>query len=158
MRERRMTICLNSAAKICLGVLFLILGGLIYLLFRSKTLYIYIWCESLGFADLIDSLRLFVHDWIVPDFIIFSLPDGLYCAAYLLIIEAIWHEEKGWIKNLTLSVVPLVTISSEILQFFGIVRGTFDIIDLLCYMVSFLAYTMILFTNNYKYNFLKTKL
>lgn len=115
------------------GILFLICGCAIYLLFRSKSLNIYQWCSALGLSSSIDTLRYTVQDWNVSEFVKFSLPDGLYCAAYILIIEAIWYNDIGLVKNIIISLIPLVTISSEILQFYGLVKGTFDINDLVCY-------------------------
>ena len=130
----------NSAAKTSLGAALLAVGCAIYLLFRSKTLYIYVWCKWLGLAGVIDTLRLSVHGWQVPDFIRFSLPDGLYCAAWFFFIDAIWHDEKRFVKYVVILLVPFVTISSEILQYFGLVKGTFDVYDLFCYMIPPMLY------------------
>ena len=129
-----------NKAKVFSGVLFLLCGGAIYLLFRSKTLYIYVWCKALGMGSLVDSLRLFVLDWDVPDFIKFSLSDGLYCAAYLLIIDALWHGYYQWQKYLFITVIPFVTISSEVLQYFSLVKGTFDFYDLISYLIPPIIY------------------
>ena len=85
--------------KVALAISFLLCGCAIYLLFRSKTLNIYHWCATLGFSSAIDTLRLWVQNWNVPDFVRFCLPDGLYCAAYILLIDAIWHKEKGIMKS-----------------------------------------------------------
>ena len=137
-------VILGSTAKILLGILLLVIGCLVYLIFRSKTLYIYIWCKSLGASAPIDTLRIFFHDWSISDFIKYSLPDGLYCTAYLLIMDAIWHEDKSWLKYLFLAVVPVLTIDSEILQYFGYVRGTFDLLDLFCYLIPPLLYIICL--------------
>ena len=136
----------GNTAKISLAVLMLLCGSGIYLLFRSKTLNIYIWCASLGFSDEIDSLRYAVNDWSIPEFIKFSLPDGLYCAAYILIMDSIWQKESGWKKYAVVLSVPLFTISTEILQYFGLVKGTFDVYDLLCYSIPPLIY--VLFNHN----------
>ena len=132
-----------ETTKILLGVLFLLCGCIIYLLFRSKTLYIYVWCKSLGLANTIDSLRLAVCNWQISEFIRFSLPDGLYGAAYLLIIDAIWHQEKGRMKYILLALIPVITTGSELLQAIGLVRGTFDVSDLLCYSLPPLFFFVI---------------
>lgn len=122
----------------------LILGCIIYLMFRSKTLNIYQWCETLGLSDIVDYFRQMTALWVVPDFIRFSLPDGLYCAAYLLLMDAVWHDDKRLIKYVLLSIVPVVTIGSELLQYVGLVPGTFDIYDLLCYAGSPFVYIVII--------------
>ena len=143
--------------KVALAVSFLLCGCAIYLLFRSKTLNIYHWCATLGFSSAIDTLRLWVQNWNVPDFVRFCLPDGLYSAAYILLIDAIWHKDKGIIKNIIISLVPLVAISSELLQLFGIIRGTFDIYDLVCYSFPLLVYLSIKYYQNLTLNLQKLK-
>ena len=137
------------------GLSMLAIGCCIYLLFRSKTLNIYHWCSALGLSDIIDDYRQITMLCNVPDFIRFSIPDGLYCAAYILLIDAIWHKEKGIMRNIIISLVPLVTISSELLQLFGIVRGTFDIYDLVCYTFPLLVYLSIICYQHYTVKMLK---
>ena len=150
-RDCRHRTNLKVATEIFLGVLFLICGCAIYLLFRSKSLNIYQWCSAIGLSNSIDALRSSCQYWNVSDFVKFSLPDGLYCAAYILIIDAIWHNNAGIVKCLTLSLVPLVTISSEILQYFGLVKGTFDVNDLICYLIPPIIY-LIFVCNSVKLN------
>lgn len=152
-RDDKKTILKSSIAKTCLGLLLLATGSLIYLLFRSKTLYIYVWCKSLGLSAIIDAFRKNVQNWNVSDFVRFSLPDGFYCAAYVLMIDAIWHDDKRKVKYILLSLVPIITIVSEILQFYGVVRGTFDEMDLFCYLIPPIAYIMLALINNLKYNY-----
>ena len=130
----------KTAIQLSFAVLMLLCGSGIYLLFRSKSLYIYKWCATIGLSDTINSLRFAVSDWDVSEFIKFSIPDGLYCAAYILIIDAIWHKETEWMKYAIIFFVPFVTISSEVLQYFGIVRGTFDYRDLVCYAMPPMTY------------------
>lgn len=145
-----------AICEVILGIVFLACGCAIYLLFRSKSLNIYQWCVSLGLSDMIDSLRYAVQDWNISAWIKYSLPDGLYCAAYILILDAIWHDDNRLIKFIIISLVPLITISSELLQYFGMVKGTFDIYDFVCYMIPptiFLFYTYI----SFMFNKLKTQ-
>lgn len=152
-RDDKKTILKSSTAKTCLGLLLLATGCLIYLLFRSKTLYIYVWCKALGLSTFVDVFRENVQNWNVSNFVRFSLPDGFYCAAYIMMIDAIWHDDNRKVKYILLSLVPMITIVSEILQFCGVVRGTFDVMDLLCYLIPPIAYIMIALINNFKYNY-----
>lgn len=125
----------RNSAKIYGGVMLLVFGCAIYLLFRSKTLFIYVWCRDLGCSPLVDYFRLSVQNWNIPAFIKFSLPDGLYSAAYLLIIDAIWSNDKSPMKYILFSIIPVITISDELLQYFGLIGGTFDFVDLISYML-----------------------
>ena len=159
MQESKSTsnnVC-NSATKKILGAVFLVCGCFIYLLLRSKTLNIYIWCKTLGISHAIDSLRVASQNYHVSDFVRFCLPDGLYCAAYILIMDSIWHEDKRTVKFVFLFLAPIITIGSEILQLWGIVRGTFDIGDLVCYTIPPLVYLGIHHRNYISYNIFKIK-
>lgn len=148
---------LRITSEIILGVLFLACGCAIYLLFRSKSLNIYQWCSVFGLSSSIGTLRYSVQDWNVSEFVKYSLPDGLYCAAYILIIDAIWNNDKRIIKNIIISLVPFVTISNEVLQYFEFVKGTFDIYDLTCYVIPPLVYMSQQLSNNNMFNSLKQK-
>lgn len=139
----------SAPSKIVLGATLLIVGCSIYLLFRSKSLNLYQWCSTLGLSTVIDDARFCVQDWYIPNFIKFSLPDGLYVAAYILIMDYIWQDDENFIKHIVISSVPLFTIISEILQYFKLVKGTFDNIDLIFYTFPLVAYYC------YKYNFNK---
>ena len=146
----------SVTSKVILGVVFLMLGCAIYLLFRSKTLNIYQWCSAIGLSDVIDYTRVYTHNWNIPDFIRYSLPDGLYCAAYILLMDAIWYDGDSLIKNFIIALIPTITITSEVLQFFGLVKGTFDSCDLLFYSIPIIAH----YFNKYhlfKFNNLKHK-
>ena len=133
---------ITVSVECCLGLLFLICGCTIYLLFRSKSLNIYQWCTALGLSSVIDNLREQVQNWNISEFVKFSLPDGLYCTAYILIIDAIWYKDKGIMKCVIISFVPFVTFCSEIMQYLGLVKGTFDVYDLICYTIPPLIYIL----------------
>lgn len=105
---------------------------------------------------MIDSLRYAVQDWKITAWVRYSLPDGLYCAAYILIIDAIWHDDNRLIKFTIISLVPLVTISSELLQYLGLVKGTFDVFDLICYMIPPMIYFIYTY-NSFMFNKLKNQ-
>ena len=141
-----------ATTKVLLAVLFLACGCCIYLLFRNKSLNIYQWCVSLGVSDIVDSYRCYVQDCSIPDFVRYSLPDGLYSASYILLMDAIWSEGKCFTKYVIVSLVPVITIASEILQYVGLLRGTFDVSDMVCYTTPALVYTGILITSQLLFN------
>lgn len=136
------------ASEVILGVVFLLCGCVIYLLFRSRSVNIFQWCSVVGLSEPLDSLRHAVHEWQIPDFLIFSLPDGLYCASYILITDAIWYNDNGIVKYFIISFIPVVAVSDEIMQLFNMVHGTFDFNDLICYSIPLIAYVLIITTNN----------
>lgn len=131
---------ITIASELLFGTLFLVFGCAIYLLFRSKTLNIYKWCSQIGISDYVDSARLQVQHWSIPPIVKFSIPDGLYCAAYILIIDAILQNNNGLIKDSIVLFIPFTAICHEIFQYYGIIKGTFDIYDLTCYVLPSLFY------------------
>lgn len=137
----------RNIMQVFTGIAMLTFGCYIYLFFRSKTLNIYHWCSALGLSDTIDSYRQITMQWNVPDFIKFSIPDGLYCAAYLVLMDVAWRDDSRWIKYAILGIVPFVTIGSEILQYVGCAPGTFDVNDLICYSIPPTMYIGIQITN-----------
>ena len=122
--------------------------------FRSKSLNIYHWCCTLGLSSSIDILREHVQNWDISEFVKYSFPDGLYCAAYILIIDVIWRDDNRIVKYIIISLVPFVTISSEGLQYFGLVKGTFDVYDLICYTIPPAMYLIYIF-HLFKFNIIK---
>lgn len=145
-----------ARCEVALGIAILACGCAIYLLFRSKSLNIYQWCMSLGLSNTIDSIRYAVQDWCMATWVRYSLPDGLYCAAYILIIDAIWKNDNRLIKFIIISLVPFVTISIELLQHFGLVKGTFDVYDLICYSIPPMIYLIYTYSS-FKFNKLKNQ-
>ena len=127
-------------AQIILGVLFLLGGISIYLLFRSETITLNQWFASLGMKETLGTLREGVSHWDVPSFVRFSLPDGLYCASYILLMDAVWKKNRRPLRLLAVSLIPLIAIIHELLQAAGMAKGTFDWGDLLCYSIPLLLY------------------
>jgi hypothetical protein len=114
-----------------IAVLSVLAGGSIYLFFRSGQLVFHGWLHAIG-LDLNSTLAVpspFVSRYI-PGWIIFSLPGGLWAFAYTLIITVIWNESHSRLKYFWMISIPLLVLGSELLQWAGILRGTFCISDL----------------------------
>ena len=106
----------------------LFIGCLIYVLFRTDTL---LYNKLLGiFFTPIASANTFLQRIIV-----FSLPDGLWAMSYTMLI---FHLRKDkTVRTLIWSIIiPIVGILSEIGQLYYLIPGTFDIIDLIMYIVA----------------------
>ncbi|OXA79129.1 hypothetical protein SAMN05444397_102370 [Flavobacterium aquidurense] len=121
-------------------------GSLIYILFRTPSLRMFFWFEKLHFLDFIKSLRSFTITNVnnFPDFVLYSLPDGLWVFSYVSFILYQW-ENKIKSENLVwIFIIPIISITSELGQIIKIVPGTFDITDLLMYslgtLLPFLIY------------------
>ena len=106
----------------------LFIGCLIYILFRTDTL---LYNKLLGnLFTPIASPNTFLQRILV-----FSLPDGLWAMSYTMLI---FHLRKDkTVRTLIWSIIiPIVGILSEIGQLYYLIPGTFDIIDLIMYIVA----------------------
>ena len=121
-----------------LSVLSLFCGGCIYLLFRSETLLMFKWADTLQLKENILQIRQQYTSFQTPEIFIYALPDGLWSLSYILFIEAFWYgEKKSWIFAL---IIPAIGILSEFFQFSGLIQGTFDIWDAIFYIVPFIIF------------------
>ena len=107
---------------------------MIYILFRPTNLLMFNMLDSIGLMDLVNSIRPNRSD--IPEWIIYSLPDGLWLFSYCLFIGCIWNFE---LKRCfcVLMILPIYAILHEIGQNAHFVSGTFDLIDLATYLIAF---------------------
>ena len=106
----------------------LFIGCLIYVLFRTDTL---LYNKIFGnFFSPIGSPKTFLQK-----IIIFSLPDGLWAMSYTMLIFHLRNDKT--FKTLIWSIlIPVIGILSEIGQLYYLIPGTFDIIDLIMYIIA----------------------
>jgi hypothetical protein len=71
-----------------------------------------------------------LENQLFPDWMVYSLPNGLWAFAYALIITRIWGRNKSWPRIIWLASIPALVLGFETLQFWGIVHGTFCLQDL----------------------------
>lgn len=130
---------------ILLSVLLISFGELIYILYRSLTLYMFKPFEQMGMLDNIRSLRashLFPPTEAVPEWIVYSLPDGMWLLSYMFTMEYIWDNEGKYIKVLCIWIMPIAIIIHEFFQFMRLANGTWDINDLTIYIVAIVIYLL----------------
>lgn len=111
-------------------------GGLIYIIFRTEKLIMFRWFEYLNISQEIFALKRYCDNFTLPDWIIYSLPDGLWMYSYTGILLEIWkcsvtRQNLFWIFS-----IPVAAILSEFFQFFKLIPGTFDFIDLIFYLTG----------------------
>lgn len=131
-----------------LSLFLFFVGGMIYLMFRDESLVMFRWCEELHIKGYIDSLRI---PCTLPQWVVYSLPDGLWLCSYVLFISVVWNFDlkHGWPYIFSL---PTIAIASELAQAFGWVRGTFDWVDLLCYVIGlYSGYIVVKYLNSRDY-------
>jgi len=124
--------------KIIAGLIFLLTGSYLYLKFRSETLLMFKWAENLGLNFIVSLIRG-SFEGLNSDrmkLIIFSAPYGMWVVSFCCFIGAIWHTDNSLSAIIWRLFVPVIAISSELLQFVGLLPGTYDTNDLLVLIVS----------------------
>jgi hypothetical protein len=111
----------------------LFLASAIYILFRAESLLMFRWAHSLGLFPLIHFMRFYSLGVkpIIPAWIVYSLPFALWTVSYMLFIQAIWFGHKSISRVIWFWAVPVISLASELGQYWRLVPGTFDIFDLL---------------------------
>jgi hypothetical protein len=117
---------------IYLSLLAILMGGVIYILFRGSEPVFFNWIRALGLEGWLNfarskSLSSSLH---LPAWIVFSLPNGLWAFAYAFLITGIWWGTKSWLKYFWMASIPLLVLGYEILQYAGIIPGTFCMQDI----------------------------
>lgn len=114
----------------------LLLGFSIYLLFRPYDLLVYRWLNTPDLISFINEARFFVNvsDFDVPDFIVFSLPDGLWIFSYVSFQQYIWKSKITKHSLMWILGLPFLAICHEFMQLIDYLPGTFDIFDIISYI------------------------
>lgn len=125
----------------------ILLGTCIYLLFRSENTLLFQWVKTIGLESFLFALRENSLSIKIPNWLLYSLPDGLWVYAFTTALLLFWQGKNSfWIWT------PIFTsIIFEFAQATKIIQGTFDVLDLL---FSAMAFTLSkLFLHPYfKYN------
>jgi len=117
-------------------IISLLIGGLIYIFFRVTTLKMFGWYSSIGLERFIKNIRKLTLHFTsqVPEWILYSLPDGLWIFSYICLMLLIWHNNISSKNAFWVLAIPTLAICSEIGQSLNFVPGTFDFFDLLSYI------------------------
>ncbi|MBA4850508.1 hypothetical protein [Emticicia sp. BO119] len=70
---------------------------------------------------------------VIPEWIAYNAPDGLWLYSFLMWLILIWQGQRSLEAYLWFLAIILLAIGSEILQKFSRIAGTFDGYDLLAY-------------------------
>ena len=117
------------------ALLLILTGGMIYVLYRPESLLLFRVTDSLGMTPLIDIVRSNTSKVMLPSFMINSLPAGLWTASYLMMMYITTKFHTRRIRLMLALPLPASAIVLELMQFLGWCPGTFDIYDLICYIV-----------------------
>ena len=126
----------------------LLLGGGIYVAFRSKSLILFRWFDKINISGFTNVIRDILDPCInnIPNWVKFSLPDGLWVYAFSSSFLIIWNQDFKTVKYWLL--IPLLTFTFiELFQHFKIISGTCDLVDfficLLAFVLSIINFKLI---------------
>lgn len=130
----------TSGLQPTLATACLLTGCGIYLLFRHRNHLGFLLLDQLGLTRAVDTIRHLTDGVDVPDFVRYCLPDGLWSTSYVLISDYVNRNEPMARRMAWASVVPALGCTSELMQWAGLLPGSFDLWDLACYALPLLIY------------------
>lgn len=131
----------RTVRKVLLACTPLTIGGLLYLGYRNTNLLIFRWANFLGLSRIVNSWRKFCFQYPLPEWCYYALPDGLWLLSYILLIYIIW-DSHTWKSIIWIYALPTIAITSELIQLVDSRFGTFDIMDVICYMGAILLFEL----------------
>ena len=115
----------------------LAIGALIYLCCRTTDLYFFnLFPDGRLPMWLVETREWIATEVNMPEWVRYSLPDGLWLFSYLLFIDLLWGNTMRKWKLLFLTALPVGILISEALQMLHVIPGTGDWMDILFYMLA----------------------
>lgn len=118
-------------------ILPLLIGGLTYIIFRSDNLLMFRWFNNLGMGKIVSILKQLNYvRFLIPNWIIFNLPDALWIFSFTNCMLLIWRFKFAAQSIFWIFIAPAIGVFSEIGQELHIVPGTFDSVDMIFIIVA----------------------
>jgi len=142
---------MRAAPRISLSFFFmhvavpLLVGGLIYLGFRTPQLLVFAWVEALGGLPGLLWLRAAVEPLgrALPSWVVHSLPDGLWVYALTAFMLHLWRAGPARPRRAWAALGAVLGLGWEACQWLALVPGTFDRVDVLL-MVALAGLALVL--------------
>ena len=138
----------DRSAYVLLSIFTLVAGSMIYVCFRSESLVMFRWANSIGISSEIHMLRetgrAFGH--VFPKWVTDSAPYAMWVFSYMLAQHAIWFQSRTRVSYLWILAAPAIAICSEAAQGLAVIPGTFDVIDLAALVIAAIVGWMVCFT------------
>lgn len=119
--------------------LMLLAGGTIYVLLRSPQTLLNVLIDATG-ASGVEAAREKASGLTIPEWIIYSLPGGLWSAAYILLIHVLTMGERPGRRLLWAGLIPALGIVSELMQQEKLLPGVADRWDVFFYALPYFIY------------------
>jgi hypothetical protein len=122
----------SRVARVVFGSLPMILGGGIYVIYRSESLLMFSWFDSVGLGDIVGCLRSneFLRSLALPQWTLYSFPDAAWVFTLTYFMLSLWKNEIKRSNLFWILLGPMVALLAEFGQLLSLVDGTFDVLDL----------------------------
>ena len=109
--------------------------------FRPDSLLMFEWVGYIGLGGVVEEFRVFVTpvEVLIPEWMIFSAPNGLWLFSFAGLMVFIWGREQILMASAWTFALWAVAVISEVLQSINFLPGIFDIGDVFAYTVGFLC-------------------
>ena len=114
-------------------------GGTIYVLLRSRQTLLNVLIDATG-ASGVEEARERASGLTIPEWFVYSLPGGLWSAAYILLIHALTMGERPGRRLLWAGLIPALGIVSELMQQEKLLPGVADRWDVFFYALPYFIY------------------
>jgi hypothetical protein len=112
-------------------IISLVSGLILYIGFRTTHTPIYQWAIKLGLGKEINFLRNTMQGIHLPDWIVYSMPDGLWMFSFVLSVLSIWNFNLNKTTGPWIFSAIFIGLGFEIMQGYVKGIGVFDWNDLL---------------------------
>jgi hypothetical protein len=121
------------------SVLSIFIGGMIYILCRENSLLMFQWIDNLCGYSLLIPIRSSLEPMrnILPSWLIYSFPGGLWIFSSVVLFGSIWHSEKRYLYYFWILLLPIIALISEAGQFINVIPGTYCHFDIFMYVFMF---------------------
>lgn len=122
------------------SVVFLCIGISIYLLCRIMPPMLIKICNIFNIIDYVNYLRVYTVGQITNQFILYSLPDLMWSCASLAFLYGLTIGLQTIHRIIWALPLVVASIGTEVAQGLKLIPGTFDWMDISCYIISFVVY------------------
>ncbi len=121
----------------------IVLGGMIYLLFRRTSLLMFSWADTVGISNQLSHIRHYASEITLPNFAIYSLPDACWAYSMSALQANIWRCTRSVGAWVIVLCPPTLALLGEFGQLIQIVPGTFCWEDVGSVLCAFLLCTLL---------------
>ena len=123
------------------AILLLLIGGGIYATCRQDVIFLAPFRET-KFLDFLKIDIRYHNGNVFTYFFLFCLPDGLWYLS-LLLFQKQFYNANVLTSKILLITSALLPFALEFLQYFKVIKGTFDILDICFYLLILIIFVII---------------